>query len=174
MAMAEEEEEETNEEKEEKKKGGILPLIFNFLFIAVAVSAGFFTPVLLSSCATGETGEKQTKVIPREDIEIEYIEFGKVTANLDEPNLTRYLKVNISLGVASRNKTTVAREVENNKPLLQNWLCSHLASQSMSRIKGESGQTRLRREIKDEFNNLLFLDGPEAIQQVLFLEFNVQ
>ena len=92
----------------------------------------------------------------------------------DEPNLTRYLKVNISLGVASRNKTTVAREVENNKPLLQNWLCSHLASQSMSRIKGESGQTRLRREIKDEFNNLLFLDGPEAIQQVLFLEFNVQ
>lgn len=173
MAMAEEEEE-TNEEKEEKKKGGILPLIFNFLFIAVAVSAGFFTPVLLSSCATDETGEKQTKVIPREDIEIEYIEFGKVTANLDEPNLTRYLKVNLSLEVAKEDKTEVAKLVTEKKNLLQDWLNSFLASQSMSSIRGRAGHNRLRREIRDHFNTTLFLDGVERVQGVLFLEFNVQ
>jgi flagellar basal body-associated protein FliL len=44
----------------------------------------------------------------------------------------------------------------------------------MEDLRGAAGQNRLRREIQDHFNTVLFEDGYDRIREVLFEEFNVQ
>jgi flagellar basal body-associated protein FliL len=45
---------------------------------------------------------------------------------------------------------------------------------SMEDIRGAAGQNRLRREIHDQFNLVMFPDTEGEIKDVLFEEFNVQ
>ena len=58
--------------------------------------------------------------------------------------------------------------------ILQNWLLSHLSEQTVDGTRGAAGQERLRAEIKDHFNAVLFDEGDAAIEDVLFQKFAVQ
>jgi flagellar basal body-associated protein FliL len=84
------------------------------------------------------------------------------------------LKVVFSLQVAENHKGDVESLIEGKKAILKNWLISHLADKSLDDIKGKFGHSRLRREISDYFNQQLFEDGVERIQDILFKELNVQ
>ena len=64
--------------------------------------------------------------------------------------------------------------VESRIPILRTWLTSHLADKSMEDVRGKAGINRLRREIQDQFNALLFDDGHERVRDVLFEEFHVE
>jgi flagellar FliL protein len=68
----------------------------------------------------------------------------------------------------------VKSALESRKPILQTWLTSHLADKTLEEVRGKVGVNRLRREIQDNFNALLFTDGRERIQDILFEEFHVQ
>ncbi len=55
-----------------------------------------------------------------------------------------------------------------------NWLIGHLRDKQLEDVRGKFGQNMLGREIHGKFNELLFTDGIERIQDVLFRDFKVQ
>lgn len=162
--------------KDASKKGGMMSLILNILVAGSAIAAGFATPYLISG---GSTAEKENvnderKDIPIDSQNLEYHEFGEATANIDEPAMTRYLKVQLSISMMKEDKDEIVKLIDAKKILLTDWLNGYLASQNMDSLRGMQAQNRLRREIKDQFNSMLFLDGVERIHGVYFNVFNVQ
>lgn len=104
----------------------------------------------------------------------EFIPFGEVVVNLDDGRLNRYLRLNVTLQVHADHVQEVTDLIEKRRVVLKNWLLSHLSDKDMEQIRGAVGQNRLRREIRDQFNTVLFPDGYDRIHDVLFEEFNVQ
>jgi flagellar basal body-associated protein FliL len=53
-------------------------------------------------------------------------------------------------------------------------LLNQISDKDLDEIRGGAGQNRLRREVRDQFNSVLFPDGYDRIFSVLFNEYNVQ
>ena len=118
----------------------------------------------------GEHGKEEAK--PKEGPQ--FLSFGQIVVNLNEPNLLRYLSLDISIQTDAKNEKEVRDALESRKAILKTWLTSHLADKTIEDIRGKVGVNRLRREIQDNFNSLLFKDGHERIQDILFEEHHVQ
>lgn len=103
-----------------------------------------------------------------------YIDFGEVVVNLDEGRLNRYLRISLTLQVDEQQQAEITQKVEVSRAVLKSWLLSYLSDKDMEEIRGAAGQNRLRREIQDHFNTVLFPDGYDRIHEVLFQEFNIQ
>lgn len=154
-------------------------------FVAMAVVgvvcgvAGVFVPRLILGKSGAEAASVAAAVKKEEDkgkdteAKPAFVPFGDVVVNLNEPRLNRYVRVNISLEVAEEDVKDVTEAVEQNKPLLKNWLIAYLSDKQLDEIRGAVGLNRLRREIRDAFNRLLF-DDEEKIRGVLLEEFNIQ
>ena len=104
----------------------------------------------------------------------QFVPFGRIVVNLNEPALTKYLSLDITLLADVKDEDAVVSGVESRLPILRTWLTSHLADKSMEDVRGKAGINRLRREIQDQFNALLFDDGRERVRDVLFEEFHVE
>lgn len=103
-----------------------------------------------------------------------FVPFGQIVVNLDEGRLNRYLRVSLTLQVGEDDLDDITQRVEHHRAILRSWLLSYLSDKGMEDVRGGSGQNRLRREIQDHFNSVLFNDGHDRIKDVLFEEFNVQ
>lgn len=103
-----------------------------------------------------------------------FVPFGRTVVNLNDPNLTKYLSLEVTLQVDLDDEEDAKSAIESRKPILQTWLTGHLADKTLEDIRGKVGVNRLRREIQDNFNALLFTDGRERIRDILFEEFHVQ
>ena len=55
-----------------------------------------------------------------------------------------------------------------------NRIINHISEIRIEDLKGTFGVNRLRREMHDYFNEVLFEDGVERIKDVLFRELHVQ
>jgi flagellar basal body-associated protein FliL len=97
-----------------------------------------------------------------------------MVSNLNEQTLTKYLSLELTLQTDAVHEDEVKAAIESRRPILTTWLTSHLADKTLDDIRGKVGVNRLRREIQDNFNSLLFSDGRERVQDVLFEEFHVQ
>lgn len=129
----------------------------------------------------------------------QFVNFGRIVVNLNEPALTKYLSLDITLQVDAKDQELVRRvvlppaneapseskekdkgqanqkfSVESRLPILRTWLTSHLADKSIEDVRGKVGVNRLRREIQDQFNVLMFDDGRERVRDVLFEEFHIE
>jgi flagellar basal body-associated protein FliL len=104
----------------------------------------------------------------------QFVPFGRIVVNLNEPALTKYLSLDITLLTDGKDKASVSSAVEDRLPILRTWLTSYLADKSMEDVRGKVGINRLRREIQDQFNALMFDDGRERVRDVLFEEFHVE
>ncbi len=168
------------ENTDDKKKSGKGGLIMTVVVGALAVGGGVATPLIFASMSgekTGQSSETTAKGglnIPEATDKTTYIEFDEVVVNLDESRFNRYLKMNFSLQVAESQKVEIEKLITEKKAVLKNWLISHLADKSLEDIRGKFGHNRLRREIHDYFNMVLFEDGVERIQDILFKELNIQ
>ncbi len=142
---------------------------------AVSGGLGVAAPLMLKA----EPEEKQTKT-PAVNVEmvtadkIAFVPFGDVTVNLNEGRMNRYLRLKISLQIDKAQDAIVKQAVDKQGLILRNWLLSHLSDKELDEIRGAAGQNMLRREIRDQFNSVLFPDGYDRIYDVLFEEFNVQ
>ena len=166
--MADEEQEQ--DEAAPAKSGGLGGVILFAVIGLVSAGGGFAVPFFFPSLVGGETGASETPKPPSPA----FVPFGESVVNLDEGRLNRYLRVNITLQVNDDEVEDVTKEVEKKKAILKNWLLSNLSDKAMEEIRGAAGQNRLRREIQNHFNSVLFTDGYERIHDVLFEEFNVQ
>lgn len=103
-----------------------------------------------------------------------FVSYGRIVTNLNEPTLTKYLSLEITVQTDVDHEADVKGAMETRKAILSTWLTAHLADKTLDDVRGKVGVNRLRREIQDNFNSLLFSDGRERIQDILFEEFHVQ
>ncbi|QDU40231.1 flagellar basal body-associated protein FliL [Maioricimonas rarisocia] len=143
----------------------------------VAAAAGFAVPFFLPTAEATKSDETEPKADYYELLPPEkamFLEFGEVTVNLDEGRMNRYLRLKISLQINKDEEEAIKKALEKRQLILRNWLLSHLSDKDLDSIRGAAGQNMLRREIRDQFNTVMFPDGFDRIHDVLFEEFNVQ
>lgn len=98
-----------------------------------------------------------------------------VLANLDEPGVTRYVRVTISLEVSPEMDQEKGEAFLNQRSMvLRDWLTTYFAGLSLEDVRGSRNLNRIKRDVQDQFNELLFPGTKPFIRQVLFREFAVQ
>ena len=169
-------EKETDEAESPKSSGSLGKILLWLVVIVVAIGGGISTPFVIGQLdfTASETKATEKLAEPDPDEEIEFIEFGEVTVNLDEARFSRYLRMNFSLQVAKSQKIEIEEKVKAEKIIFENWIQVHLADKTTEDLVGKFGRNRVRREMLDFFNKSLFDDGIERVQDVLFKEFHIQ
>jgi flagellar basal body-associated protein FliL len=103
------------------------------------------------------------------------LNFLDVVVNLDAgPRQSRYLKVKLLVAVAEADANEVNQLLEKQKPFLKSWLIGYLSDLPPREVNGKMSVNRIRREIRDHFNAVLYPNGDEKIADVLVDEFLVQ
>ena len=102
-------------------------------------------------------------------------EFEPVLANLDEPGVTRYVRVTITLEMSPELDEVKGREfLETKKMLVRDWLTTYLAGLSLEDVRGSRNLNRIKKDILGECNELLFPKGQPFVERIFFKEFAVQ
>lgn len=178
--MSEEESPEVESPDEEKKSGGLVSklLVWGVVFF-LGIGTGVAVPMLVlpgkSQQASGSETDNPSKMdIPEPDDKAAFIEFDEVVVNLNDTRYSRYVTCTFSLQVANSQLEAIQLLVDEQNVVLKNWLIAHLREKKLEDVRGKLGHNTLRREIHDKFNELLFTDGIERIQDILFQDFKVQ
>lgn len=145
----------------------------------IGIGAGFATPIFLMGDSSAEQDspsepERPKLPIPDPSEDVGFIVMEPMVVNFNDPRFSRYLKVILSLQVAKSQIEDVNLLLTEKNDLLINWMIGHIADKRVDEFRGKQAANQLRREIHDAFNHLLFSDGIERIQDVLFKELNVQ
>jgi flagellar basal body-associated protein FliL len=156
------------EQAQPARKVGMISWLALALAGLLAIAAGFSVPMVLSPEAPKKSAA------PKETKRPALIPFGDVVVNLGEERLTRYLRAKLLVVVDETHQKTVTDLLAKQKPFLKSWLISYLSDQSLQEVSGAAGVNRIRRDVRDQFNAMLFPDGSERIQDILFDEFVVQ
>jgi flagellar basal body-associated protein FliL len=149
--------EEQTEPEPEKKSGGIMNLVIWLVVVVVAIGGGFATPMLVAKLNA-----------PVE--EVEYIEFDEVVAAFGGTRGGRFLKMNISLQVAKSQRMEIEAQVDARKAKIKDRIISHISEMTIEEFQGRFAQNALRRYLVRIFNETLFDDGLERIQDILFTD----
>ena len=102
-------------------------------------------------------------------------ELDPVIANLDEPGVTRYVKTTITLELSPEmDQANGEPFLGEKKVLLIDWLTTYRAGLSLEQVRGTSSLSRIKKEIRDHFNELLFPESKPFIRRILIKEFAIQ
>jgi flagellar basal body-associated protein FliL len=186
-----EEQKDTKGEKSDKKSliARFLPWIIIFVVVLICAGAGFGLGRLFAGSGAPEADESSSKSGASAQIEdlkadndsakdsgkVWYYDVGPVVANLNEPNVTRYVRASLTLEMSADfdvKKGTVF--LDEKKPILINWLTVYLSSLSLEDIRGDNNLRSIQSHIRDAFSEKLFPDSKSQIKQVLIKEFPVQ
>jgi flagellar FliL protein len=140
------------------------------LLAVVAAGAGASLPWTLAR-RTGDANAPKKSDSPKKQ---EAIPFGDIVVNLGEDRLNRFLRAKIMVAVEENDVKDVTELLAKQKAFMKNWLIVYLSDQSIADVTRKAGVNRLRREIREQFNAMLFPNGEELIVDVLFDEFVVQ
>jgi len=173
--------------------GGMLGWIIMAVVVIVCAGGGFGLSRLFGgvsskhkeTAAAGEkkpAEEKKSKDEKKGDEKggpteprIWYYDLEPVIANLNEPGVTRYIRVVVTLQISSDLSQEKGKAFfEEKKPLLINWLNIFFAGLSVEDVRGDKNQKIIQSQILDSFNEKLFPDAKSQIVSVLFKEFAVQ
>jgi flagellar basal body-associated protein FliL len=98
-----------------------------------------------------------------------------VLANLDEPGVTRFLRVTVTLVMAPEMDATKGGEFLKDKaPLLTDFVSGYISGLTLEQVRGQNNRNHIKREVQYGFNQVLFPDGKPYVHNVLFREFAVQ
>jgi flagellar basal body-associated protein FliL len=102
-------------------------------------------------------------------------EFEPVLANLDEPGVTRYVRVTITLEMSPELDEIKGREfLETKKMLVRDWLTTYLAGLSLEDVRGSRNLNRIKKDVLEQCNELLFPEAKPFVDRIFFKEFAVQ
>jgi len=176
------------QEEDAPKKGGLgklLPWLVPAVSLILCAGAGFAisrffgTRGSAQNVAAAETTEMPaTDAPPLNAADTEatwYYDLEAVVANLNEPNVSRYVRVTLTLevgnGMAEKDGIPY---LDQRKPLLKNWLTLFMSNQTIEDIRGERNLRQVQSQIADMFNQGLFPDAKPCITRVLFKELSIQ
>ncbi len=102
-------------------------------------------------------------------------ELKPIDRNLNEPGATRMVRVTVVLDISAEMDETKGREYFEGKKLhLRDWLGTHLASLNLEQVAGGPSQNRMKAEIKESFNEILFPDSKPLVDRVMFKDYIIQ
>ncbi len=161
-----------------KKGGSPVP----FLIVGVlAVGFGLAMPMVIPFDGGDLKSNSDPLPVPRPEIseeEAAYVPFTEegenIVVNLNGERMTRYLAIAFTMKISKESEAEFMELLAEKMPPLRNWLIGNLSKNSLEDIRGPAGQHRIRREIRDEFNTILFPKGGDRIFDILFSEFAVQ
>ena len=191
--MADQENVENSEKNTQKetapKKGGLgklLPWLVPAVTLVLCAGAGFAirrffgTQGSAQNVAAAEPAEiaaadQQPPLNATDTDATWYYDLDAVVANLNEPNVTRYVRVTLTLelgnGMAEKDGVP---HLDQRKPLLKNWLTLFMSNQTIEDIRGERNLRQVQAQIADMFNQGLFPNSKPCIKRVLFKELSIQ
>jgi len=121
-----------------------------------------------------KTASKEQAKAPSDGTTPWSFELEPVIANLDEPGVTRYVRVTLILEMnPAFDESQGAAMLEEKKALLRDWLTIYLAGCTLEETRGSKNLVRIKAEIRDAFNDYLFKSKP-MIESILLKEFAVQ
>jgi len=104
-----------------------------------------------------------------------YYDLDPVVVNLNDPGVTRYVRISLTLEVNSAMEEKEGRPfLDQKKPLMKHWLTLFLSNQTIEDARGEKNLMRMQSQISDTLNNGLFPGSKPRIKNVLFKEFAIQ
>lgn len=174
---------ETPEDTPKKSKGMIRDIALGSVMLALGVGTGIAAPMVLSGEEADENDSGKGKQelrslelmdIPEANEKLAFVEFDEVVVNLNDSRYSRYLSCKFSLQISEPQLDAIQKLIDERSVMLKNWLIAHMRDKKLDEVRGMAGQNTLRREIHDRFNEILFSDGIERIQDVLFEDFKVQ
>jgi len=182
--------EDSKAEKSDEKpsRGRFLQLIIIIVVVVLFAGAGFALARLLAGFGTTETaapseqgqsvqveGLKATDSAAADSQKTWYYNLEPVVANLNVPEVTRYVRVSLILEISPEvsEKEGVAF-IDERKPILTNWLTLYLSSLCLEDIRGDRNLKKIQSQLLDTFNEKLFPNSKPQIKSVLFKEFAVQ
>lgn len=164
----------------------LLPWIILGIVAVISASAGFGVGRLFAGSGADEPGQSAPQDHRTEEDILKatgsagtqktwYYDLEPVVANLDEPNVTRYIRAVLTLEMNPEMDEKKGKSfLDEKKPVLTNWLAIYLASLSLEDIRGERNLKSIQSQILDVFNEKLFPNSKPQIKQVLFKEFAIQ
>jgi flagellar basal body-associated protein FliL len=191
MAEQENAEREKNTEQKAPESKGLLakllPWVVTGSIVIVLAAAGFIVGRLFGTRGQAQTASAAEPVNPSDAARPNapgiladtggnwYYDLEPVVANLNEPGVTRYVRVGLILEVSSTlDQKERTAFLDQKRPLMKHWLTLHLSNQTLEEIRGEKNLLRLQTEISDVLNQGLFPDTKPQIKRVLFKEFAIQ
>lgn len=104
-----------------------------------------------------------------------YDKLDPIVANLDEPGVSRFVRVTVILEMNKNIDVTGGMAfLDEKKIVLQDWMTTYLAGLSLEDVRGSRNLTRIKQDVLDHFNQILFDQGKPYVDRVLFKEFAVQ
>ena len=104
-----------------------------------------------------------------------FFELEAVLANLDEPGVTRFLRASITIQFTKEYDAAVGGPLVNEKKMiLRDWLTTYFAGLSIEDVRGTMSLARIKNQIRDQFNEMLFPDSKPLVHAIILKEFAVQ
>lgn len=182
--MAEEEKE--KDTTEENRKGGLVFWILLLAVTAAGSTGGFALCQLIDgepakAAAPDEQAEKKKEaeniLMTQQQGQTAWIydKLEPVLANLDEPGVTRYVRVTVTLEMSPDMDPVKGEEfLTARQMVLRDWMTTYFAGLSLEDCRGTRNLSRIKKEVVDNFNKILFPDSRPFVQSVFFKEFAVQ
>ncbi len=149
--------------------------VMGFLVGRLFGTRGTMQTAAAAQDGTGQAARLQEPAPATDTGESWYYDLEPVVVNLNEPGVTRYVRVGLTLEVS---RTMGGKDgtdfLDQKKPLLKHWLTLFLANQTIEDMRGERNLLRLQAQISDAFNEGLFPDTKPHIKRVLFKELSIQ
>ena len=165
----------------------ILPWLVPAAVVIVLAAGGFLVGRIFGTRGQAQTvsgaeqGSPAEPVQPKEPAlkagagECWYYDLDPIVVNLNDPGVTRYVRISLTLEVSSAMDEKEGKPfLDQKKPLIKHWLTLFLSNQTIEDARGEKNLTRIQTQISDTLNNGLFPGGKPRIKSVLFKEFAIQ
>jgi len=163
--------------EEAGKLGKILKILLPVGIVVLFAAAGYFASRLNIPAEAGAEEAKPTLDLDKStqgDKEQTYYDLEPIVVNLNEPQVTRYLRVVFSFAIASQDYDAAMATIEKKTPEMNNWLIVYLSDLSLEDVRGAKSINRVRREIQDSLNGRLWPGEPPLIVNVSLKEWIVQ
>lgn len=165
--------------EETGKLGKILKILLPVGIVVLFAAAGYFASRLNVPAQAGAEEAKSTldpdksskgdgdKAQAHHDLE-------PIVVNLNEPQVTRYLRVVFSLAIAGEDYDDAMATIEKKTHEMNNWLIVYLSDLSLEDVRGAKNINRVRREIQDSLNGRLWPGERSLIVNVSLKEWIIQ
>jgi flagellar FliL protein len=178
-----------NEPQPQLPKGGIakiMPVLVPTLTLLVCAAAGFAVSrmfgagVVAQTASAQQASSAQTSSEPEPTTESDktetwYYDLDAVIANLNEPGVTRYVRVALTIEVGNGLAEEAGKVFfDRKKPLMKHWLTLYLSNQTVDGIRGERNLRLVQSQIAEALNQGLFPNTKPKIVRVLFKELSIQ
>jgi len=183
--MAEEEEKIEKPEKTEGtsgNKGSLIGYIITFVVALVCAGGGYGLSGVFAKAAPKPDLEIEEKKAEEEKYESEnpdagpwLLELQPITANLNVVGVSRMIQLTIVLEMSAKMDEVKGRAFLEKKTIhLRDWLGTYLAGLNLDHVKGSANQSRMKVEIKESFNEILFPDTTRHIQKAMLKDVIIQ